>query len=95
MSENYVVGVTTYQVSGMSVTDNYMPIELTWDGLLSDAELNVMQRDLGMFDLMPVIRKNYKDAQMKLMAKLDELDQLDALEKSRQRWQDSLLIRVD
>jgi hypothetical protein len=85
---NRTVGRSSYKIGDIEFTDNYMPIELTWEGLLTDAEMRFVETP------MPVIRKNYKDAALNFAVKAAELDQLDMLEKQRQQWQESLIIRL-
>jgi len=67
MSDHYI-GMSSRQVNGMTVTDNYMPIELEWENVLSEVELDIIGIP------MPVLRKDYKEAQVALAAYLTQID---------------------
>lgn len=86
MSDHYI-GMSSRQINGMIVIDNYMPIELVWENVISEFELDVIGKP------MPVVRKNYKDAQLAFITHLTEIDQMNRIEKSREKWQEKFLIR--
>jgi hypothetical protein len=73
------IGYSTYRVSDMIVSDNYMPIQLTWEDLFTEE--------------MPKLRKNQKDAEMAFMVLASKLDDLDVAEKNKNRWVDGLIMK--
>lgn len=87
MTKEELIAQRQAAMKGLTIMDNNAPIELVWEDLLDDVQLEVV----GVH--MPVLRQNWLDKEVDLATYLTEIDQVSLIEKSHNRWQDSLIIR--
>ena len=62
--------------STLQVRDNYAPIELMWEDEVRDEAIAPM----------PMLRRNYKDLEVGLVAYMAQLDMLDSIERNM-KWE--------